>query len=79
MQYRQRMAEEGAMAPPSEHQAQNAPLQTIGFAVEGDNRGRAYVWVEATSVEAGRARLAPLFPGCRLSPLDGERAAPPRF
>lgn len=67
------------MSPPPNHNAQHAPLQTIGFAVEGENRGRAYVWVEAASVEAGRQRLAPLFPGCILAPLDHDELAQPRF
>ena len=57
------------------HDRQPADIQTIGFAVEGENRGRTYVWVEAVSVEAGRERLAPLFPGCTLARLEDEDPA----
>lgn len=58
----------------SSQHSSSVRLQTIGFAVTGENRGLSYVWVEAVSVEAGRARLAPLFPGCRLAPLAHDDA-----
>ncbi len=63
---------------PITHSSRQACQQTFGFAVTGANRGRTYVWVEATSVEAGRARLAPLFPGCSLAHLMPDEVwAPP--
>ena len=62
------------MNPPISQHSSSARLQTIGFAVTGENRGPSYVWVEAVSVEAGRARLAPLFPGCRLAQLLSDEA-----
>ncbi len=63
---------------PSNNESRHDNLHTFGFAVTGANRGRTFVWVEATSLEAGRARLAPLFPGCSLAHLatDGHRAPP---
>lgn len=65
---------------PSNKDSRHDNLHTFGFAVIGANRGRTFVWVEATSLEAGRVRLAPLFPGCSLNYLatDGDRT-PPRI
>lgn len=54
---------------PSDRTNPQATLQTIGFAVQGENRSQSYVWVEASSIDAARERLAPLFPGCTLAPL----------
>lgn len=59
------------MSPRHENVHQTV-TQTIGFCVEGDNRRPAYVWVEADSVEAGRARLGPLFPGCHLKLINDD-------
>lgn len=59
---------------PRDHIVQQTVIQTFGFCVEGENRGRSYVWVEADSVEAGRARIRPLFPGCRLKLISDDEA-----
>lgn len=40
------------------------------FAIRGKRGAQRYAWVHARDLESARARLAPLFPGCELVPVE---------
>ena len=42
----------------------------ICFEIHGETIGNAYACVNAIDEKAARARMAPLFPGCSLTPVD---------
>ncbi len=55
---------------------QNASRQAdpvICFAVEREGSGTQYTCVFASDEASARARVAPLFPGCDLIPIDSSQ------